>query len=161
MDLGSEVKYTRGKERKLNNTFIISIVLMFFTLAALAIAIVALYLSIQEEKKINLFTKGVSESKLLTATSPKILFTYYTQSQDLTLQKYSGYYSVTVNNSSAINFTVTDESGRDITGKIERGGNNLPTKVYYSSKNDISEINLNYTTSNDSIVLQRIDIILD
>jgi hypothetical protein len=77
------------------------------------------------------------------------------------LQNYSGQFEITVSNSSAIDFIITDENSTNITGNISRGANNLPTIVPFKSNGKPSQLIIKYNTTNSAISLRRIDLNLD
>jgi len=159
-DFIKKVNFDESKDKRLKFSYYASIFFILFSLVGAILAGIALYLILKEEKKIALFLKGQPDSLLTSSTNSRNLFKYYTQENNKTLQKYKGRYEVTVSNPTSIAFTVTDESGHDITGTVENQGANLPTLVNFNSTNNISEIKLNYSTPNTDIVLYRIDIVL-
>ena len=157
----NNVEFTNAKNNKLNWSFWSSILSTILLLLTLVISIAALIIALKEEKKEILFTKGVSDSKLQAQTSYTTLYTYYTQSNDKTLQNYSGDFEVTVSNSSVVDFIITDENDNNITGNIVRGADNLPTSVPFKSNGDVSQLILKYKTSSTDISLLRIELNLD
>lgn len=149
---------------KLNAALSLSIINILLVLIALAVGSYALYRILNDEKNISLFIKGIMPSVLLsTSGQHNELYTYYTQANDKTLQKYSGYYSVTVDNPTDIDFMVTDENDNNITGKIEKpsGSTPLPTIINFQAQNNVSQLKLKYKTSRQDINLLRINIKLD
>lgn len=149
---------------KLNAALGLSIINILLVLVALTVGGWALYLILNDENKVSLFMKGISESNLLATNGEyNELYSYYTQANNKTLQKYSGHYSVTVSNASNIDFIVTDENNNNITGNIVKpsGAIPLPTIINFQAQSNVSQLNLKYKTSQQDVSLLRIDIKLD
>lgn len=153
--------YGLKEAKQLKWSFWLSIISFVLLLVALAIGITALIIALKNEKTINLFSQAVSESKLIANTDYTTMYTYYTQSNSGTLKNYSGNFEVTVNNSSAIDFKITDENDNNLTGTISKGKNNLPTIIPFSTSNVPSQLKIKYKTNSSSVVLRRIDLKLD
>jgi hypothetical protein len=153
--------FTVKENVKLQWSFWLSIISFIGLLITICIAIAALAIALKDENKINLFSQAVSESRLVANTEYSTMYTYYTQANDKTLQNYSGEFEVTVNDSSAIDFIVTDQNDVNITGAVSKGANNLPTIIPFKTNGKPSELKINYKTASSSISLRRIDLNLD
>lgn len=159
--INNKVIFTPSKDTRLSISFWLSLVLTFLVIVAIIIGSISLYLLLTEEKKVNLFLQTFGSTPLKTTSGDTKLYTYYTQANDKTLKSYNGRYEVTVNNSAPIDFTIKDHNGMDITGDIKKGGPNLPTVINFNAVEEASEINLNYSTTNSAIYLNRIDIVFN
>ena len=146
---------------RLSFSFYTSFILIFISLVSMIIASVALYLAMENKNKDTLYLKGQNDSILASSNSPRNLFTYYTENNDRKLKKYQGQYEIILSNSTDIIFTVTDQSGHNLTGDVISQGPNIATIVKFKSSNNISQIKLNYETSRSDIILYRVDIVLD
>tara|TARA_R110001632_G_scaffold140800_2_gene256854 strand:- start:1108 stop:1629 length:522 start_codon:yes stop_codon:yes gene_type:complete len=155
------VKNNTVENTKLNWSFWLSIINIIGVLIAICIAVAALVIALRDENKINLFSQAASDTVLNSTNDYTTLYTYYTQANDKMLQNYSGQFEITVSNSSAIDFIITDENSTNITGNISRGANNLPTIVPFKSNGKPSQLIIKYNTSNSSNSLRRIDLNLD
>ncbi len=153
--------FTVNDNIKLKWSFWLSVISFLGLIITLCIAIAALAIALKDENKINLFTQAASESKLVTNTEFTSMYTYYTQAIDFTLKTYTGQFEVTVSNSSAIDFIITDQNDINITGNISKGANNLPTIIPFNTNGNASELKIKYKTSSPSILLRRIDLNLD
>lgn len=151
----------KDRDTKLKWSFWLSIISFIGLLITLCISIAALSIALKDEKIINLFSQAVSESKLVTNSDFNTMYTYYTQANDVTLKTYTGSFKVTVNDSSAIDFMITDQNDIDITGLVSKGANNLPTIISFDSNGNASELKIKYKTSSPNILLRRIDLKLD
>ena len=144
--------------KKSTQNLIFSSFNMLLVFISLIISSLALYFALNDKQKITLFTKGVSDSKILSSSTNRTLYNYYISNDNLNIKK--GYYEVTVNEPTSINFTVTDGNDKNITGNIENGKSNLPTKIYFDTQSNTSQIKLKYNTNNSNIILYRIDIMI-
>ena len=131
------------------------IFVIFLAISSLIIGSIGLYFSLENKNRITLFLKGTTESKLTSTTTKKNLYTYYVP-EDEKLKK--GKYEITLNNSSNIDFNITDQNNIDLTGKIIRGNENLPTTINFNSKNEIRELKLNYNTTSTDKTLYNISL---
>jgi len=157
----NSANFTVKENIKLKWSFWLSVISFIGLLITLCIAIVALAIALKDEDKINLFSQAASESKLVTNTDFTTMYTYYTQANDLTLKTYAGQFEVTVSDSSAIEFIITDQNDANITGNISKGANNLPTIIPFNTSGNASELKIKYKTSSSSILLRRIDLNLN
>ena len=161
-DVLNEIK---EQNRKKNIVFISAMSFFFITLVSM-FGILIWQLT-KTDQEYQLLLADYDKYKLKASTNSYIiLFNYYTQYSNLKLQKYSGYFKVTLANSSGVSFRVIGVDGFGIEEVIGSettlGGYSLPSTVNFSSTKEISNILLQYSSTNSTEpMLTRIEIYLD
>ena len=133
-------------------------VLLFIMLIWLIVLTIVVVNESRETK--TLYINNGANNTMKASTSSKILYTYHTRNTSSILQSYNGKYLVTYSPNGSVNFTVTNQYGKDITSGINVPEyKNLPTEVTFNSTDPTDIIVLNYTSNND-FNLERLEILI-
>ena len=133
--------------------FIIGIILIWL--------IVLTVIIVEEEKRLNTLYQTIGTGNGIKATNTSSrLYSYHTRNTSYILKSYSGYYLITYSPNASVNFTVTNQNGKDITGNITNPEySNLPTKIEFNSPSPTELVTLNYTSISD-FNLERLEIMI-
>jgi hypothetical protein len=136
--------------------------IIFGLLLVMLIWLIVLTVIIADENKqiTTLYINNGANNTMKASSASKILYTYHTRNNNSILQSYSGKFLVTYSPIGSVNFTVTNQYGKNVTSNISNPKHvNLPTEVSFNSTEITDILTLNYS-SNDDFDLERLEILI-
>ena len=137
--------------------------IIFFSLIVILAWLIVITIEVfkKEKHEKTLYTDIGKLNSIKASNTYKKLYDYHTRNKSMSLKSYKGNYSITYSPIGSVQFTVTNEYGEDITGKIENPEYiNTPTVVEFNSERPMGVVTLNYKC-NSNFNLQRLEITLD
>lgn len=136
--------------------------IIFGLLLVILIWLIVLTIIVVDENKqtTTLYINNGANNTIKASSSPKILYTYHTRNTSSILQSYNGKFLVTYSPIGSVNFTVTNQYGKNVTSNINNPEHeNLPTEVSFNSTEITDILTLNYSSNND-FNLERLEILI-
>lgn len=158
----SDITKKTQKEKYTNEKLKFYGSLIFLVLVVFLIWLIIITVEITKNKNdtTTLYINNGTNNTISSSNVEKKLYTYYTRNLSTVLKSYKGKFLVTYNPIGSVEFSVTNQTGKNITGNITNSKyENVPTVVEFNSTEPTGILILNYKT-NINFTLERLEILI-